>query len=148
MLSCLVLAATQPRRSLDSFSRPTPTPRPPSPNFFIFHTSENSPVSPSIATLPKTGVSKPCVCHTSKTPPRGPWASSTFGLSNLRTFQRVSDLSPVFSHSWALFCAFLHSRKTQPFYFQAIPHSLHKTPGVGVGRTSCSALAERGHPAS
>jgi hypothetical protein len=25
----------------------------------------------------------------------------------------------------------LHSSKTQPFYFQAIPHSLHKTRGVG-----------------
>jgi hypothetical protein len=27
----------------------------------------------------------------------------------------------------------LHSRKTQLFSFQAIPHSLRKTPGVGVG---------------
>src|SRR6266851_4115485 len=99
-----MFVATQPRRSLDSFSGPIPTPCPLSPNSFL--------------------------CHTSKTP-RGPWASSTFGLSNRRTFQRVSDLSPVFSHSWALFCAFLHSRKTQPFYFQAIPHSLHKTPGGG-----------------
>jgi hypothetical protein len=25
----------------------------------------------------------------------------------------------------------LHSRKTQLFSFQAIPHSLRKTPGVG-----------------
>src|SRR6266851_4935973 len=46
-------------------------------------------------------------------------------------------LSPFFSHSWALFCAFLHSRKTQPFYFQAIPHSSRKTPGVG-GRVPLS----------
>src|SRR6266436_5974646 len=49
---------------------------------------------------------------------------------------------------FTFFRTFLHSRKTQLFYFQAIPHSLHKTPGVGVGRTSCSALAEREHPAS
>src|SRR3989475_3672625 len=39
-----------------------------SPKSFPCHTSENSPVSPIIATLPKTGVSNPCVCHTSETP--------------------------------------------------------------------------------
>ena len=38
------------------------------PNSFLCHTSENPPVSPSIATLPKTCVSNPCVCHTSETP--------------------------------------------------------------------------------
>ncbi len=38
------------------------------PKSFPYHTSENSPVSPTIATLPKTGVSNPCVCHTSETP--------------------------------------------------------------------------------
>ena len=53
--------------------------------------------------------------------------------SNLPMFQRVSKLSPLFSHSCALFCTFLHSRKTQLFSFQAFPHSLAKTPGVGVG---------------
>jgi len=37
---------------------------------------------------------------------------------------------PLFSCSCALFCTFLHSRKTQLFCFQAIPHSLQKTPGV------------------
>src|SRR6266478_3230466 len=42
-------------------------------NSFPCHTSENSPVSPSIATLPKTPVSNPCVCHTCETP-RG-WGS-------------------------------------------------------------------------
>src|SRR5438876_1049778 len=31
----------------------------------------------------------------------------------------------------ALSCAFLHSPETQPFYFQPIPHSLRKIPGVG-----------------
>src|SRR5713226_6814554 len=125
-----MFVATQPRRLLNSFSGLTPTPRPPSPNLFICHTSENSPVSPSSATLPKTGVSKPSVCHTSKTP-RGPWASSTFGLSNLRTLQHVSELSPVFSHSWALFCAFLPSRRTHPFDFEGGPGGLNKTRGGG-----------------
>src|SRR6266849_10837088 len=48
--------------------------------------------------------------------------SSKLGSSDLRTVQRVSELFPVFSNSCALFCTFLHSRKTQPFYFQALPH--------------------------
>ena len=38
-------------------------------NSFPCHRSENSPVSLAIATLPKTPVSNPCVCHTSETPP-------------------------------------------------------------------------------
>ncbi len=44
------------------------------PPYFLFsksfpcHTSENSPVSPTIATLPKRGVSNPSLCHTSETP--------------------------------------------------------------------------------
>ncbi len=33
-------------------------------NSCICHTSENSPVTPIIATLPKTPSCKPCVCHT------------------------------------------------------------------------------------
>jgi len=45
----------------------------PSPSFlfsksFPCHTSENSPVSPVIATLPKTHVSNPFACHTSEPP--------------------------------------------------------------------------------
>src|SRR5260370_42506712 len=38
-----------------------------------------------------------------------------------------------FSHSCALFCAFLHVRKTQLIYFQSLPHSLRKTTGGGGG---------------
>src|SRR6266849_10678526 len=34
--------------------------------------------------------------------------------------------SPFFSHSCALFCAFLRSRKAQLFCFQAFPRSLQK----------------------
>src|SRR5712664_2597143 len=34
--------------------------------------------------------------------------------------------SPFFSHSCAIFCTFLHSRKSQLFSSQAIPHSLRK----------------------
>ncbi len=44
--------------------------------------------------------------------------------------------SSLLSHSCALFCAFLHFPKTQPFSFQAFPHSLQKTRGVGWGPSS------------
>ncbi len=37
----------------------------------------------------------------------------------------------TFAHSFALFCIFLHASNMQLFSFQAIPHSLAKTPGVG-----------------
>ncbi len=59
----------------------------------------------------------------------GCWISLTFGLSDLRTIQRVSELSPVFSNSCALFCTSLHSRITQLFCFQAIPHSFTSQRG-------------------
>src|SRR5216683_8264065 len=41
----------------------------------------------------------------------------------------------------------LRSPKTQPFSFQAIPHSLPKTPGVG-GASTPTHSAERGRHAS
>ncbi len=82
-----MFAKFHPRRTLVSFFPLTPNPDSLSPKsspylvtslppYFLFsksfpcHTSENSPVSPTIATLPKTAVSKPSVCHTSE-PPRG-----------------------------------------------------------------------------
>ena len=46
--------------------------------------------------------------------------------------------SPFFSHSCALFCSFLRSRKTQPFSFQSLPHSLRKPPGWGEGRPNAN----------
>src|SRR6267378_4967232 len=42
-------------------------------------------------------------------------------------------LSPLFSIPCALFCTFLHSPKTQLFYFQAIPHSASKNTTTRVG---------------
>jgi len=48
--------------------------------------------------------------------------------SPLLYFHYLSPLLPVAS---ALFCRFLHRQKTQLFCFQAIPHSLPKTTGVG-----------------
>ncbi len=96
-----MFAATQPRKSPNSHLGPVPPVSAISgpsvteslpylvislPPCFLFsksfpcHTSENSAVSPSIATLPKTGVSKSNGCHTYETP-RGAWTSSAFGLS-------------------------------------------------------------------
>src|SRR6266436_574957 len=44
-------------------------------------------------------------------------------------------LFSFFSYSCALFCAFLHSQKSQLFSFHAIAHSLtKKTPGVRVSQ--------------
>src|SRR5467141_647649 len=52
----------------------------PFPKFFPCHTSENSAVSPGIATDPKTPFSKSCICHTSE-PPVGPFLNvPTFNI--------------------------------------------------------------------
>ena len=105
----------------------------PFPKFFPCHTSENSPVSPGIATDPKTPSRKSYACHTSETP-RGRFLNMpTF---NLPTFKRFRNLSPFFSNSSTLFCAFLRLRKTQLFSFQAIPHSSPKTTRVGGSHES------------
>jgi hypothetical protein len=58
----------------------------------------------------------------------------TFRRSNVSTFKR-STIYLLSSHtlpnSFALFCIFLHLRKTQLVSYQAIPHSFTKTPGGG-----------------
>jgi hypothetical protein len=46
--------------------------------------------------------------------------------SDVYTLRRASDLSPFFSNTCALFCAFLHSQETQLFSFQPLPHSTSK----------------------
>ena len=54
--------------------------------------------------------------------------------SNFQTRQRVSAYPLSFqslAHSFALFCIFLHSPKTQLFSFQSLPHSLQKTTRGG-----------------
>jgi uncharacterized protein YceH (UPF0502 family) len=68
-----------------------------------------------------------------KTP--GVWGySSHFGTtSSFGDGNSLHYASSFFLFPCALFCTFLHSPKTQPFCFQAIPHSLAKTRGVGVG---------------
>jgi hypothetical protein len=49
-----------------------------------------------------------------------------------------NELSLFLSHSCELFCV----NESQPFSFQSIPHSLHKTPGVGVLRLPSSIKSE------
>src|SRR5438045_4567907 len=55
---------------------------------FSCHRSENSPVSPLLATLPKIAVCKSFVCHTSDTP-RGP--SACFSPLSLRATASLRD---------------------------------------------------------
>src|SRR3989449_11145816 len=68
MLYFRVFANRQSGKSPDSFLGLSPIPRPRFANSFACHRSNNSPVSPAIATDPKTHVSNPCICHTSETP--------------------------------------------------------------------------------
>src|SRR5260370_9600606 len=64
-----VFAIHHSRRSPNFFPGLNPTPCPLAANSLICHRSEKSPVSPAIATDPKTHVCKPCIYHTSE-PPR------------------------------------------------------------------------------
>src|SRR5260370_15968707 len=57
----------------------------------------------------------------------------------LATHHSPLVLSSFFSFSSTLFCAFLHLPRSQPFCFQAIPHSLSKTP-AGGGHCPCRVL--------
>ena len=100
----------------------------PFPKFFPCHTSENSPVSPGIATDPKTPFSKSCICHTSETP-RGRF--STFQPS---AFQHSNDSSiyplsfQILPHSFAPFCA---HEKLNSFLFKRFRTLRPKPPGWG-----------------
>src|SRR5437762_957237 len=59
----------------------------------------------------------------------GRGASSAF---NPPTCALRSELSPLYSHSSALFCTFLRPTKTQLFSFHTIPHSASKTAQRGI----------------
>src|SRR6266852_6617276 len=91
-----MILAQHSRRPLASFLGPTPIPRRLSPNAFPCHTSENSLVSPIIATLPKTGVSNPCICHISEPPGgSGPLQRSDFQLSTINPVLRYTLLMGI-----------------------------------------------------
>ena len=104
------------------------------PKSFPCHRSENSPVSPAVATLPKTRVSNPCVCHTSEIP-RGRYLTSQPALHPLPTSHPPVPLSrfPAIPFFFTLLRTLLHSPKPQSFCFQSLPHSLPKTAGGGGG---------------
>src|SRR5437762_25920 len=122
--------------------RPRPaallTPPSPTPAFLqnvanscICHTSENSPVTPIIATDPKTPSRKSCVCHTCD--PLPPSISSPSPLPSLATshspLPRGCKFAPLFSSS----CRML---PPQPFSF----HVFAWLPGGGWGQAqkACS----------
>ena len=89
----------------------------------ICHTSENSPVTPIIATDPKTRSRKSCVCHTCDPLPPPPFHSfsSSFLSSPLpSSLARGCKFAPLFSSS----CRML---RPQPFSF----HAFAWLPGGG-----------------
>ena len=58
----------------------------------------------------------------------------------LATLHSPQYLSSFFSHSCALFCAFLHLSKTQLLCFQSFPHSLRRNTGVGYPPSAITSL--------
>ena len=101
-----------------------------SPNSRICHTSENSPVSPAIATDPKMHLSKSCICHTSDTP-RGwhwPLRRSDFHIRKRSNDSSSYQLSPLLSNSCALFCT---HQNLNPFVFNRFRTLCQKPPWVG-----------------
>src|SRR5260370_30572155 len=101
------------------------------PKSFPCPRSENSPVSLAVATLPKTRVSNPCVCHTSE-PPGGALPLSP----PLATHQPRLESSSFLSYSSALFCT---SQKLNPFVFNRFRTLCQKPPGAGEGHIDWSA---------
>src|SRR6266704_2869428 len=98
------------------------------PKSFPCHTSENSPVSPAIATDPKTHLSKSCICHTSDIPPGG-----DIGLSDARTSTSASvpTVPPAINY---------------PLYFQTLAHSFALTKTSTLLFSIASALFAKNHP--
>ena len=110
--------------------RLTPVPCPLSLNSFICHISENLSLLPSIATLPQTCVSKRTVCHT----PSSPWTLRLFDVqTDLWTFQRPFELSPVLSGYCALFCT---QQKLNSLVFKRFRTLCTKTGRWGNGSSS------------
>jgi hypothetical protein len=113
--------------------RLTPVPCPLSLNSFICHISENLSLIPSIATLPKTCVSKPTVCHTSELPGDSAPLRRSDVQTDLWTFQRAFELSPVLSGYCALFCT---QQKLNSLVFKRFRTLCTKTGGWGNGSSS------------
>jgi len=152
MLFCPVFAKPHPRPSLDSFSRPTPTPRHPSPKSHGINSfADPHPLNPVASILyknsggrgylqvpplgfPKKHVGHPLFFSTTCTmrvrrklrtlSERRESKDSSPMLSPFRSF----PLSPFFSHSCALFCT--HA-KLNSFIFKRFRTLCTKHPGVG-----------------
>ena len=107
--------------------------------------AENHPVSPSIATDPKTPHSKSFACHTSETPLGCLLLVGTFqsklhriggakiptrsGRSNVQRVRIYLVSFHTLAHSFALFCVW---QKLNSFIFNLFRTLCPKTPGVGV----------------
>ena len=151
MLYFRVFVNIQSRRSLDSFLGVNPFPCTRFRNSFACHTSENSPVSPAIATDLKTPPNNPCICHTSETPlgsfrfsiqpacpafpvraAKGtPNTPSSLAQSPTPSPTPYFDLSPLFSQPCGLFCT---HQKLNPLVFNRFRTLCEKPPGGGGGR--------------
>ena len=130
----------QSRRPLDSFLGVNPFPCTRFRNSFACHTSENSPVSPAIATDPKTPPNNPCICHTSETPLgsfpsfRTAKGNSQHSIVSGPIHYLLLPIPPI-PFFFIFLRTLLRSPKTQPPCFQSFPHSLRKPPGgCGGGR--------------
>src|SRR6266704_2106481 len=105
----------------------------PSPNSRICHTSENSPVSPAIATDPKTHLSNPCICHTSEIPPGVALASPTGHGPLPRSYfhtRSVPTIPPTIPY---------------PLSFHALAHSFALTKTSTLLFSIASALFAKNH---
>src|SRR6266566_2171315 len=124
-------------------------PYPLSPNSRICHTSENSPVSPIIATDPKTHFSKSCICHTSDIPPAVTLASPTTRLPRPQAFQRFLQLSPIpflFAFLRTLLHNFARAKNSTVFVFNRFGTLCTKHPGWGYLMTCPSKFSSAVSP--
>src|SRR5713226_1343862 len=160
MLSFHMFVATPPRRALTSFPGPTPTPRPPTRNSHGINLFADPHALTPVASIFYKNIGgrgrlQLTPLGTPKFPSRIPFSfqplarcpsRNSFLLITIHFHGGVGDtllfrtsipyfLSPLFSYSCALSCTFLHSCKTQLICFQAVSHSLRKTPRVGRGPT-------------
>src|SRR5712691_3400253 len=100
------------------------------PKSFPCHRSENSPVSPAVATLPKTRVSNPCVCHTSEIP-RGRYLTSQPALHPLPYVPSPCPPIPLSCY---------------PISFHTLAHSFALTKNSTLLFSTASALFAKNHP--
>jgi hypothetical protein len=134
MRSFRAFVHTQSRRSLDSFLGLTSAPCLQSPNSFGCHTSENSSVSPTIATDPKTHVSKSCTCHI-----RNPPGAFPFPLSPVAPFPLQRMHNPV-SVSVSVIDFQPSASSIYPLSFQTIANSFAPRKNVSLLFSSDSEL--------